>query len=132
MAAKKVTKNKKSGALVGACKLSAYCEQAIFFQKDPKWTFRNFKKEKALKTLLKSSFMQNFSSSTHFFKKISRFFRKPRKRISKNSKFEYAISYLNYQSMSMQKFSSLACTQTDLDNFLTIFEENFMIFQENS
>jgi hypothetical protein len=37
-----------------------------FFQKDPKWTSRNFKKEKPLKTLLKSSFMQNFSSSTHF------------------------------------------------------------------
>jgi hypothetical protein len=29
-----------------------------FFQKDPKLTFRNFKNEKALKTLLKSSFMQ--------------------------------------------------------------------------
>jgi hypothetical protein len=25
-----------------------------------------------------------------------------------------------------------ACTQTDLDKFLTIFEENFRIFQENS
>jgi ribosomal protein S17E len=34
--------------------------------------------------------------------------------------------------MGMQNFSSLACTQTDLDKFLTIFEENFMIFQENS
>jgi hypothetical protein len=32
----------------------------------------------------------------------------------------------------MQNFSSLACTQTDLDKFLTIFEENFRIFQENS
>jgi hypothetical protein len=30
--------------------------QQIFFQKDPS---RNFKKEQALKTLLKSSFMQN-------------------------------------------------------------------------
>jgi hypothetical protein len=30
-----------------------------------------------------------------FFKKISGFFRKPLKRISKNSKLEYAISYLN-------------------------------------
>jgi hypothetical protein len=34
--------------------------------------------------------------------------------------------------MFMQNFSSLACTQTDLDTFLTIFEENFRIFQENS
>jgi hypothetical protein len=32
----------------------------------------------------------------------------------------------------MQNFSSLDCTQTDLDKFLTIFEENFKIFQENS
>jgi hypothetical protein len=32
----------------------------------------------------------------------------------------------------MQNFSSLACTQTDLDIFLTIFDENFRIFQENS
>jgi hypothetical protein len=51
-----------------------------------------------MKTLLKSSFMQNFSSSTHFrhfLKKISGFFRKPLEQISKNPKFEYAISYLN-------------------------------------
>jgi hypothetical protein len=34
--------------------------------------------------------------------------------------------------MFMQNFSSLACTQTDLDKFLTIFEENIRIFQENS
>jgi hypothetical protein len=32
----------------------------------------------------------------------------------------------------MQNFSSLACTQTDLDIFLTIFEENSRFFQENS
>jgi hypothetical protein len=32
----------------------------------------------------------------------------------------------------MQNFRSLASTQTDLDIFLTIFEENFRIFQENS
>jgi hypothetical protein len=31
----------------------------------------------------------------------------------------------------MQNFSSLASTQTDLDKFLTIFEENSRIFQEN-
>jgi hypothetical protein len=31
----------------------------------------------------------------------------------------------------MQNFSSLACTQMDLDKFLTIFEEHFRIFQEN-
>jgi hypothetical protein len=52
--------------------------------------------------------MQNFSSSTHFLKKITGFFRKPLKRISIKSKFEYAISYLNYQSMFMQNFSSLS------------------------
>jgi hypothetical protein len=34
--------------------------------------------------------------------------------------------------MGMQNFSSQACNQTDLDKFLTIFEENFRIFQENS
>jgi hypothetical protein len=34
--------------------------------------------------------------------------------------------------MFMQNFSSLASSQTDLDTFLTIFEENFRIFQENS
>jgi hypothetical protein len=32
----------------------------------------------------------------------------------------------------MQNDSSLASTQTDLDSFLTIFEENFWIFQKNS
>jgi hypothetical protein len=32
----------------------------------------------------------------------------------------------------MQNFSSLACTQTDLDTFLSILEENFRIFQKNS
>jgi hypothetical protein len=32
----------------------------------------------------------------------------------------------------MQNFSSLASTQMDLDKFLTIFEENSRIFQENS
>jgi hypothetical protein len=34
--------------------------------------------------------------------------------------------------MFMQNFGSLACTQTDIDTILTIFEENFRIFQENS
>jgi hypothetical protein len=32
----------------------------------------------------------------------------------------------------MQNFSSLASTLTDLDKILTIFEENFRVFQENS
>jgi murein L,D-transpeptidase YafK len=32
----------------------------------------------------------------------------------------------------MQIFSSLASTQTDLDNFLTIYKENFRILQENT
>jgi hypothetical protein len=94
-----------------------------FFKKDTKWTSQNFKKEKALKTFSKSSFMQNFSSSTDFwlfFKKLSGFFRKTLKRIQKNP------------YMFMQNFRSLACTQTDLDTILTIFEDNFRIFQENS
>jgi ribosomal protein S17E len=34
--------------------------------------------------------------------------------------------------MDMQNFSSLDCNQTDLSTFMTIFEENFRIFQENS
>jgi hypothetical protein len=34
--------------------------------------------------------------------------------------------------MLMENFSTLAGTQMDLDTFLTIFEENFRIFQENS
>jgi hypothetical protein len=34
--------------------------------------------------------------------------------------------------MIMPNFSSLASTQTDLENFLTIFEANFRILQENS
>jgi hypothetical protein len=33
--------------------------------------------------------------------------------------------------MFMENFSSLACTQMDLEQFWTIFEENFRIFQEN-
>jgi hypothetical protein len=32
--------------------------------------------------------------------------------------------------MFMQNFGSLACTQADLDTFLTIFEEKFRIFQK--
>jgi hypothetical protein len=34
--------------------------------------------------------------------------------------------------MFIQNFSSLACTQTDLDKFLTIFDENSRTFHENS
>jgi hypothetical protein len=34
--------------------------------------------------------------------------------------------------MSMPNFSSLPATQTDLDEFLTFFQENFRVFQENS
>jgi hypothetical protein len=34
--------------------------------------------------------------------------------------------------MFMRNFSPLACTQTDVDKFLTIFEENFRILKENS
>jgi hypothetical protein len=32
----------------------------------------------------------------------------------------------------MPNFSSLPATQNDLDKFLTIFQEIFIIFQENS
>jgi hypothetical protein len=32
----------------------------------------------------------------------------------------------------MPDFSSLPATQTDLDKFLTFFQENFRVFQENS
>jgi hypothetical protein len=32
----------------------------------------------------------------------------------------------------MPNFSSLPATQTGLDKFLTIFQENFRVFQENS
>jgi hypothetical protein len=53
-------------------------------------------------------------------------------RIHKNSKVEYSILYSTQQSMFIQNLSSLAFNQTDLDTFLTIFEENFRIFQENS
>jgi hypothetical protein len=87
-------------------------------------------------------FMQNFSSLvctqtdldtflTIFKKKILGFFRKTLKQILKTSKPEYAL-YLTLQSMFIQNLSSLASTQTDLDKFLTIFEENSRIFQENS
>jgi hypothetical protein len=34
--------------------------------------------------------------------------------------------------MGMQNSSSLACNQTSLNTYMTIFEENFRIFQENS
>jgi hypothetical protein len=34
--------------------------------------------------------------------------------------------------MFMPNFSSLPATQTDLDKFLTFFQENFKVFQENS
>jgi hypothetical protein len=34
--------------------------------------------------------------------------------------------------MFMQNFSSPASTQTDIDKFLTFFQENFRIFQKNS
>jgi hypothetical protein len=49
---------------------------------------------------------------------------------------EFGIGFGTFQKMLygmfMQNFSSLACTQTDLDTFLNIFEEKFRIFQENS
>jgi hypothetical protein len=64
-------------------------------------------------------------------KKISGFFRETLKRIQKN-KPEYAILHLTKQNMFMQNLSSLVSTQPDLDTFLTIFEENSKIFQENS
>jgi hypothetical protein len=67
-------------------------------------------------------------------KKISGFFRKTLWKILKNSKPEYAINFiLNLAKHGHAKFQlSIACNQTGLDTFLTIFEENFWIFQENS
>jgi hypothetical protein len=47
---------------------------------------------------------------------------------SKKSKYEYAILYFTKQSMFLQNFSSLASIQTDLDKFLTFFQEKFKIF----
>jgi hypothetical protein len=66
----------------------------------------------------------------HFFKKFSEVFRRTLKQISKQSYSEYVVSCYNYQSMSMQNFNSLASTQTDIAKFLTIFQENFRIFQK--
>jgi hypothetical protein len=66
-----------------------------------------------------------------FFQKFPEFFRKTLKRISKNYKFEYPFLFVNQQSMLMSNFSSLPATQTDLDQFLTFFQENFRVFQKN-
>jgi hypothetical protein len=47
---------------------------------------------------------------------------------SKKTKPEYAILYSTWQSMFMENFSPLACTQTDLGKFLTFFQEKIKIF----
>jgi hypothetical protein len=67
-----------------------------------------------------------------FFQEFSEFFRKTLKQISKDSKFEQTFLFFNKQRMVMPDFSSLPATQTDLDKFLTFFQENFRGFQENS
>jgi hypothetical protein len=66
------------------------------------------------------------------FQEISEFFRKTLKRISINSKCEYQFIFFNKQRMFMPNFSSLPATQIDLDKFLTFFQENFRVFEENS
>jgi uncharacterized HAD superfamily protein len=86
-------------------------------------------------------FMQNFSSLActqtdldkflTIFEENFRIFQENSEANSKKTKPEYAILYLTKQSRGMQNFSSLDCTQTDLDTFLTIFEENFRIFYES-
>jgi hypothetical protein len=58
-------------------------------------------------------------------------FRKTLKRISKNSKFEYPFIFVNQQRIFMPNFSSLPAPQTDYDKFLTFFQVNFRVFQEN-
>jgi hypothetical protein len=63
-----------------------------------------------------------------FKKKKSKFFKKTLKRILEISKIKYAGPSLNWQSMFMQNFNFLAVTQTDLDKFLTFFQEKFQIF----
>jgi hypothetical protein len=71
----------------------------IFFIKIQSELLEILKKEKALKTLLKSSFMQNFNHSTHFWHSLKKIaillFKETLKRLSKNSKLEYDISNSN-------------------------------------
>jgi hypothetical protein len=59
--------------------------------------FSKFLKGESFENLIENSC--KISSLPHIFdnfsKKISGFFRKPLQRFSKNSKFEYAVSYLN-------------------------------------
>jgi hypothetical protein len=57
---------KKSDALVGRVYTFHILRTSNFFQKDPKSTSRNFKTEKALKTLLKSSFTQISALQNNF------------------------------------------------------------------
>jgi hypothetical protein len=46
--------------------------------------------------------------------------------------FEYSFLFVNKQRMIMPNFSSLPATQTDLDKFLTFFQEHLRVLQENS
>jgi hypothetical protein len=50
----------------------------------------------------------------------------------KKSKFEYPYIFANLQRMFMLNCSSFLATQTDLDKFLTFFQEIFKVFQESS
>jgi hypothetical protein len=69
-----------------------------FFSERSKVNFSKFLKgenfENIIEKLIRAKF-QLFTTFLTFFKKISEFFRKPLKGISKNSEFEYAIPYLN-------------------------------------
>jgi hypothetical protein len=83
--------------------------------------------------------MQNFYSlaSTQtditkiwiFFHENFKKFQKILKQVSKNSKSEYAVLSLNWQSIFMPNFSSPASTQTDL-NFFDHFSSKFQNFSE--
>jgi hypothetical protein len=61
---------------------------------------------------------------------MSEFFRKTLEQISKISKYKYLLLFVNKQQMVIPNFSSLPASQTDLDKFFTIFQENFKNFRK--
>jgi hypothetical protein len=83
-------------------------------------------------------FMQNFCSLAYTQTDLDKFltiFEENSRNFQKNllfSKFQkcpnLSIQFSTQPSMFMQNFSSPASTQTDLDKFLTFFEEKFKIF----
>jgi hypothetical protein len=84
-------------------------------------------------------FLQIYSSPAstqmdfwHFFKKISEFSEELLRTLSKLSKSKFSCYNQQSMFMFMHNFSSPASTQTDLEFFLTFFQENFRIFQKNS